>query len=127
MDRRTFVISSSMAALVATAGRSAAQTSTRESELGAAFETIFQRFLDISPELTTSLGLDKGARAAAKSRLDDDSAEGTQKQLQLVRKGLGELAQFSPADLSPASAFHPSGARIAFSSKAGPISRFLIS
>jgi len=106
MDRRTFVISSSMAALVATAGRSAAQTSTRESELGAAFETIFQRFLDISPELTTSLGLDKGARAAAKSRLDDDSAEGTQKQLQLVRKGLGELAQFSPADLSPASALN---------------------
>ena len=68
MDRRTFVISSSVAALVAASGRVSAQTSGKEAELNAAFETIFQRFLDISPELVTSLGLDKGSREAACGR-----------------------------------------------------------
>ena len=106
MDRRTFVISSSVAALVAASGRVSAQTSGKEAELNAAFETIFQRFLDISPELVTSLGLDKGSREAAKSQLDDDSASGTQKQLQMIRKGLAELSTFKGADLAPASALN---------------------
>ncbi len=63
MDRRTFIVSSSIAALVAASDRVSAQGSPQEAELNAAFETIFQRFLDISPALVSSLGLDKGARA----------------------------------------------------------------
>lgn len=106
MDRRTFIVSSSIAALVAVSERATAQLSPQEAQLNAAFETIFQRFLDISPGLVSSLGLDKGSRAAAKSQLDDDSAEGTQRQLQLVRKGLAELAAFKPATLSPAAALN---------------------
>jgi len=106
MDRRTFIVSSSIAALVAASDRVSAQGSPQEAELNAAFETIFQRFLDISPALVSSLGLDKGARAEAKSQLDDDSAAGTQRQLQLIRKGLAELAVFKPGMLPSAAALN---------------------
>jgi uncharacterized protein (DUF885 family) len=104
MDRRTFVNSTGAAALVATSARIAAQAPAKDAELDTAFENIFQRFLDTSPELVSSLGLDKGPRAAAKSQLDDDSAAGTQRRLALTRKALAELESFNTAALSPAAA-----------------------
>lgn len=106
MDRRTFVISSGIAALVASSGRAAIPATGKDAQLNAAFEAIFQRILDTSPELVSSLGLDKGSRAAAKSQLDDDSAAGTQKLLLLAQKGLAELKQFKTSELSPAAALN---------------------
>jgi uncharacterized protein (DUF885 family) len=71
MDRRTFLASA--AALAATPAL--AQTATAEdAKLRALFDQFFEEGLADSPEAVTRLGLDKGARAAAKSRLDDASA-----------------------------------------------------
>lgn len=106
MDRRTFIVSTGAVALTATTARVTAQTHVRDTELDAVFESIFQRFLDASPELVSSLGLDKGAREAAKSQLDDDSAAGTQKRLALVRKALADLAPFKGTSLSPTGALN---------------------
>ncbi len=106
MDRRAFLVSTGAAALTATAARVTAQTPSADARLNATFESIFQSFLDTSPELTSSLGLDKGARESAKSRLDDDSEAGIRKGLELTRKGLAELAPFKAMALSPAAALN---------------------
>lgn len=106
MDRRAFLVSTGAAAITATAARVTAQTPLGDAQLDATFERIFQRFLYTSPELVSSLGLDKGSRAAAKSQLDDDSAAGIRKRLSLTRKGLAELAPFKAAALSPAAALN---------------------
>ena len=71
MDRRTFLASA--AALAATPAL--AQTAAAEdAKLRALFDQFFDEGLADSPEAVTRLGLDKGARAAAKSQLDDASA-----------------------------------------------------
>jgi uncharacterized protein (DUF885 family) len=58
-------------ASLALAGLARAQTASggAEGQLGEAFGDFFNRELDQNPELTTSLGLDKGARVTEKSRL----------------------------------------------------------
>jgi uncharacterized protein (DUF885 family) len=81
MNRRDLLVSS--AALACTAGSAFAETATPGSagkgqigeggRLNALFDAIMTEALDHSPEFTTSLGLDNGARAAAKAKLDDRS------------------------------------------------------
>jgi len=76
MNRRDLLVSS--AALACTAGSAFAKTTTSGSategaRLNALFDAIMTEALDNSPEFTTSLGLDSGARAGAKARLDDRS------------------------------------------------------
>ena len=82
MDRRQFLLSSGAVALATAAPRALAQTAgADDARLSAAFATAFERQLDLSPAMVTSLGLDKGARSAAKSQLDDNSKSGTMKKL----------------------------------------------
>lgn len=106
MDRRSFIISTGAVALTATSARAASMAGAKDDALNMAFETIFQRFLDDSPELVSSLGLDKGTRQAAKAQLDDNSAAGMAKSLTLTRKALADLSAFKSAALSPAAALN---------------------
>jgi len=72
VNRREFMISgTSVFVLAATAG--AEPASNAEAALNKVFNDIFTTILDESPELATSLGLDKGAGIAEKSRLYMDS------------------------------------------------------
>ena len=82
LDRRHFLVST--AALGAAAASSgvalaAAKPSTSDpaeaAKLNALMDKVFNAQLDESPENTTSLGVDTGARASARSKLDDRSAE----------------------------------------------------
>lgn len=101
MDRRSFLASSGAVALAAAAPRALAQEEGRDdARLSAAFTTIFERQLDLSPTLVTSLGLDKGARAGAKSQLDDNSKSGMMKDLAATRAAVAELEGFKSASLS---------------------------
>ncbi len=102
MDRRSFLMTTGAAALATTATGAIAQGNDAEARLNATFDAIFTRLLDESPELCTSLGVDKGARAVAKSRLDDDSAEGRARRLARTRAALEELGRFKDAPLSEA-------------------------
>ena len=65
------------AAFVTAAPRAVASTPTNaaEQQLNTMLEAFYQEVLDGSPELVTQLGLDKGARAAAKSQLSPASIE----------------------------------------------------
>lgn len=103
MDRRQFLTTSGAVALASAAPRAFAQAAgADDARLSAAFAAIFERQLDMSPGLTTSLGLDKGARAAAKSQLDDNSRSGTAKRLAATQAAIRELEGYRNAKLSDA-------------------------
>jgi uncharacterized protein (DUF885 family) len=79
MNRRDMMQSGAAASalvMLARLGTARAQTVTTSAEdqrLATLFDAMMKQALDRSPETVTSLGLDKGARLAAKSRLDDRS------------------------------------------------------
>ena len=105
MDRRHFLATTGAAALTAAAPRLWAQTASAgvdDARLNTLFTAIFEQALDMSPGLTTSLGMDKGPRAAAKGKLDDNSKAGMEQRLAMTQKALADLAAFDKADLSPA-------------------------
>jgi uncharacterized protein (DUF885 family) len=77
-NRRQLMMAAGAAAALAST-QAYAQPSGAEAQLATLLDQIFQEALDDSPELVTSLGLDKGARAAAKSQLHDVSLAGVEK------------------------------------------------
>lgn len=103
------------------------------------FDAFFQAGLDESPERTTSLGLDKGPRVEAKSRLDDRSAEAKSARLKSSKARLDKLHTIDRAKLSPAAAVDydvvdyqltnavEGGSRFAYGSTGGRYSPYVIS
>lgn len=112
MDRRTFVVSASSAAFasVILPSRLPAQTGARagsgDSALNALFDRVFEQILERSPEQATSLGLDKGANSARKSRLSQRTFEARRRQLSETRQALSELNAMDRSTLSPAAALN---------------------
>jgi uncharacterized protein (DUF885 family) len=106
MDRRLFLSTAGASALAAAAPRAFAQAAMPgngdDARLSAAFAAIFEGVLDRSPMFVTSLGLDKGARADAKSQLDDNSKSGMMKDLAATQAAIKELEGFKGANLSDA-------------------------
>ncbi|WP_337189288.1 DUF885 family protein [Phenylobacterium sp.] len=76
-NRRQLMLAASAAAALS-ASRAGATTppAPAEAQLAAFLDRMFEETLEDRPELVTSLGLDKGDRAGAKSRLHDASLEG---------------------------------------------------
>lgn len=103
MDRRQFLATSGAAALAAATPRAIAQTAgADDARLSATFAAIFDRQLDLSPAFVTSLGLDKGGRAGAKSQLDDNSKSAMMKRLAATQTAIKELEGYKTASLSDA-------------------------
>lgn len=103
MDRRQFLATSGAAALAAATPRALAQTAgADDARLSATFAAIFDRQLDLSPAFVTSLGLDKGGRAGAKSQLDDNSKSAMMKRLAATQTAIKELEGYKTASLSDA-------------------------
>ncbi|MDX3900125.1 MAG: DUF885 family protein [Sphingobium sp.] len=101
MDRRHFLATTGATALAGFVPRAFAQEpAADDARLSALFEAIFQRQLDESPNSVSSLGLDKGARAAAKSQLDDNSRAAMMRRLARTQDALKQLAPFKTARLS---------------------------
>ena len=103
MDRRSFLATSATVALLplTEAPALAATAGDGDAKLNALFEQIFQERVRNSPELATSLGLDKGPNAALKSKLDTDSAPVQRsKGLARNRRAIAELNAISPVSLS---------------------------
>eukprot|EP01035_Chromulina_nebulosa_P059653 gene59653-81630_t len=67
------------AAAASVAGPAFAQIDGPEKQLGRLLDAVFAEALEDSPELVTSLGLDKGAHADAKSKLIDASFAGVER------------------------------------------------
>ncbi|AUW57285.1 DUF885 domain-containing protein [Sphingobium sp. SCG-1] len=103
MDRRQFLATSGAAAI------SAALIQTKgfaqpagDAALNAEFEHVFQQSLARSPELTTSLGLDRGPLAAAKSQLSPRTPEKRARDVAQVKASIASLRRFDTPALSPA-------------------------
>ncbi|MEG3148808.1 DUF885 family protein [Sphingomonas sp. ZT3P38] len=101
MDRRQFIASGAAAtlAVVAKPARAIAQTADGTA-LDAEFDRIFQQAVARSPELATSLGLDKGALAAAKGKLSPRTLEKRAEDVAQTKAALAGLARFDGAALS---------------------------
>lgn len=108
MDRRSFLSASATAALLPLAeapaiAAVAAKPGSPDARLNALFEEIFQERIRNSPELTSSLGLDKGPNADLKSKLETDPAPVQRhKDLARNRRAIARLNAISPATLSDA-------------------------
>ncbi|HVR91572.1 MAG TPA: DUF885 family protein [Novosphingobium sp.] len=103
MDRRNFMISGSATALVLGAEPVLAATRARpqgDAALNAALDAIFNDGVIHSPETATSLGLDKGANAALKSRLSPATAAFRRQEAARTLRWQARLTGFNPARLS---------------------------
>jgi uncharacterized protein (DUF885 family) len=100
-NRRQLLLSAgAIAALSGHAVKAAAQGAGPSESLDRFLEKIFQQALDDSPQLVTSLGLDKGDRAQAKFRLDDASLADKAKDKALNTRQLAELKAIDRSQLS---------------------------
>lgn len=105
MDRRTFIASSGAAALASAVlpkPAFAQPAGSGDAELNALFERIFQQLVQRSPELATSLGLDKGDNAGLKGRLTPRTLAERASQQARIREALASLAAVDRSALSPA-------------------------
>lgn len=105
LDRRRFCLASTAMALTAGSGANArAATGSGDTRLATLFDRFFATALDDSPTLVTSLGLDKGSRAGAKSRLDDASLAAVAHRKATAARQVAELGEIEPGTLSPKAA-----------------------
>jgi uncharacterized protein (DUF885 family) len=105
MDRRQFLATGATVALLPLARTPAlAQAAASgDAKLNQTFEDIFQERVKESPELASSLGLDKGANAALKSKLDTRAAPAARREdLARTRNAIARLNAISSSSLSDA-------------------------
>ncbi|WP_367183399.1 DUF885 family protein [Phenylobacterium sp.] len=76
-NRRQLMMAAGALAAMSASG-ALAQASGADAQLAKLLDDVFKETLDDSPELVTSLGLDKGERAAAKAQLHDASLAGVE-------------------------------------------------
>jgi len=105
MDRRAFLATGATVALLPLTETPAFGALTKagasDARLNQLFEDIFQERVRTSPELATSLGLDKGPNAALKSKLDSRPAPTARREdLARNRHAIAQLKTISPAMLS---------------------------
>ncbi|MES2498572.1 MAG: DUF885 family protein [Pseudomonadota bacterium] len=104
MDRRQFLGSAGAALLAGMLPRlaeAAAAGTPADKQLAALVEGLFERQVDDSPEMATGLGLDKGANAARKSRLDSYTKADQARSLAEDKASLAQLHKLDRAALSP--------------------------
>ena len=103
MDRRSFLGSTTALGAVALWPQVARAAATGgDAKLTALFDRIFAEQLQDSPTQATSLGLDTGANAALKRKLDDPSLAGRARRLAATRRAIASVEAVDPATLSPA-------------------------
>ena len=110
LDRRRLLQSAALGAGLAAVGGSAlARVQTAAPVEGGPVDATFRGFmdrafeetLDRAPEVVTMFGLDKGARAAAKSQLTAPTRQEDDDQRAFVRRQAAELARIDRAALTP--------------------------
>jgi uncharacterized protein (DUF885 family) len=125
MDRRQFVAASGGALAVSLLPRAAfAQAPAGDAPINKLFETIFQTNLQHSPELATSLGLDKGANAVLKAKLSPNTAAERAASLARTRNAMAALRKINPAGLSPAARLNRDVVLYQLETRSVPASRF---
>ena len=98
IDRRRLLQSAAAGAGLAASGVAFAQ-SDASAQLKTFMDRTFERTLDMSPETVTGFGLDKGDRAAAKSRLTVPTREEEERQRAFTREQRAALSRIDRAGL----------------------------
>lgn len=98
--RQLMIAAGGLAALAATRAYAQPPANGAEAQLARFLDEVFKETLDDSPELVTSLGLDKGERAAAKARLHDASLAGVERQKAKTADQLRRLRAIDRKQLS---------------------------
>jgi uncharacterized protein (DUF885 family) len=105
LDRRALLASAAALSVAPALNGISAQAAPSKmapvDSLDALFDQFMAENLDNSPIFATSLGLDKGARAAQKSRLDDASPAGLAKSRAITKSQLARLTAFNRSALTP--------------------------
>ena len=109
MDRRQFIAGSATALAIVSVQRAAAQSkgagtvipTPGDARLTAAFDAILAESVRESPEFATQLGLDKGANADLRGKLDDNSAAARVRGLARTKAAAARLRAIAPDTLSP--------------------------
>lgn len=99
--RDLLAYSASAAALSALPVHALAAAANEDARASGVLDAITEQMLRDFPEQATSLGIDKGARAALKSRLTDTSEAGKQRLETHLRAGLDQLKPINLDALSP--------------------------
>lgn len=105
MDRRSFLSTASAAAVTASAGfapfKAFAQAGPGDAALNALFDRIFEEEVRESPGFATSLGLDKGDKAALRATFDPEPyPEARAESVARTRAALAAVQAVNPATLS---------------------------
>ncbi|WBH17552.1 DUF885 domain-containing protein [Sphingomonas radiodurans] len=129
MDRRSFLASASAASAVALIpealrAQAAAPTNPADAKLNAIFDRTFAQTLQRSPELATSLGMDKGANAQLKHRLSDTSPAAKASAHADLKQAIATIRAVDPAPLSPRSKLDREVILYSLDSRALPRDRF---
>lgn len=74
-----------------------AATASQQDRAVKLLETVAWDLLKLSPEGATSLGIDTGANAALRSKLEDRSAAGQARKAALLRRSLAQVSAVNPA------------------------------
>ncbi|PZN95382.1 MAG: DUF885 domain-containing protein [Alphaproteobacteria bacterium] len=104
MHRRQFLKSTALVGATAAVPQAVWAATAEDAKLSVLFDAFFNEGVDESPQQASSLGLDKGARAGLKSRLNDYSAAGKAQRLVRVKDRLARLHGIGRAALSPKAA-----------------------
>jgi uncharacterized protein (DUF885 family) len=99
LDRRDLLATA--AALLACPGSAIAESRGGDAALNKLFDQFMKENLDNSPMTVTSLGLDTGARAYQKSRIDDASLAGIARNKAITASQLARLQAFDRNTLTP--------------------------
>src|SRR5436190_2499812 len=100
LDRRQMLLSGVAAAAFVSAAAPLVLAQTPGERLTELFDSFMNANLDASPEGTTSLGLDTGARVLAKSNLDDRALVFIATEKNRVSDQLKQMLAFDRAPLS---------------------------
>ena len=100
IDRRRLLASVAAGAGLAALPPVAFARADEDGRLDAILSRQFEEDLDGSPTSSTSLGLDVGARAGQRAKLDDRSLTGARHEARRARERLAELRNIDPAALS---------------------------
>jgi len=101
IDRRRLMLSSAGLGLMAALPAAAQTAASEDARLDALLQAQFDDALDRAPEDATSLGLDVGARAGQRSRLDDRSVAAFEAEVPRNRERLDRLRTIDATALSP--------------------------
>lgn len=81
---------------------SIASTPQGQTSVAAWLDALAWQLLEISPEGSTSLGIDTGTRSALRSRLEDRSSAGVARKIVVLRDALAQLERIVPEGLDHA-------------------------